>query len=222
MNEGVEFAIKVPMWNWLGLKDVIQSRQRWSHPKPRLDSFFQCLSVPQWNLDLPLYFFRNKLSDRVQKNPHQLDFFTPDDGTYEHFVIVSNKTLKFENILDFYNGRCRMEANIAEIKGEFAFDVVPTKHYQANSAHQQISLLAYNLVKNFQIDTEIASERKRTSKRTNIFHFDSLKTIRFELIHAGGRILNTAKGKVLKITHNDARKAKYEKIQNALDELGAA
>jgi len=39
-----------------------------------------------------------------------------------------------------------MEHQIAEIKGEFGFDVVPTRDYQGNSAHQMISLMAYNLV----------------------------------------------------------------------------
>jgi len=34
-----------------------------------------------------------------------------------------------------------MEHQIAEIKGEFAFDVVSTRDYQGNSAHQLISVL---------------------------------------------------------------------------------
>lgn len=221
IRENIEFVIKVPMWKWLGLKEVFQNRQRWSHPKPGLDSFFNEIEVSQWDLSLPLHFYRKKLSDKPAKN-HQLDFFTPDDGVYEHFVLVSNKDLQAQNLLDFYNGRCKMEANIAELKGEFAFDVIPTRHYQGNSAHQQISLLAYNLVKNFQLDTEIATSRKRTQKRTNIFHFASLKTIRFEIINAAGRILNTQSGKILQITHNQLRKEKYEAIEKALGNLKTA
>jgi hypothetical protein len=115
-----------------------------------------------------------------------------------------------------------MEANIAELKGEFAFDVVPTRHYQGNSAHQQISLLAYNLVRNFQIDTEMVEKRKRTAKRTNVFTFDSLKTIRFEIIQAAGRILNTSQGKILRITRNISRKTKFDNIEAALERLKAA
>ena len=45
----------------------------------------------------------------------------------------------------------------AELKGEFALDVVPTKHYGANSAWQQLSVLAYNLARSFQLDTGAAS-----------------------------------------------------------------
>ena len=43
--------------------------------------------------------------------------------------------------------------SIAELKGEFALDVVPTKHYGANSAWQQLSVLAHNLARSFQLDT---------------------------------------------------------------------
>jgi hypothetical protein len=40
------------------------------------------------------------------------------------------------------------------VEGEFALDVVPTNHYGANSAWQQLSVLAHNLVRSFQLDTE--------------------------------------------------------------------
>ena len=221
LSEGIEFAMKVPMWKWLGVKEIIQKRQRWSHPKPRLDYFFKNHQIDSWDIEVPLHFYRMKLSDKPAKG-HQLDFFTPDDGVYEHFVLISNKSLQPQNLLDFYNGRCRMEANIAEIKGEFAFDVIPTRHYQGNSAHQQISLLAYNLVRNFQIDTEQVVERKSGCKRTHIFEFQSLKTIRFEIINAAGRILKTSAGKILQITHNAAREKQFENIGKALDHLKAA
>jgi len=221
LSNNIEFAMKVPMWKWLGVKELIQAKQHWSQPKSRLECFSKDHYVESWGLNVPLHFYRRKLSDKPAKG-HQLDFFTPDDGVYEHFVLISNKNLQPQNLLDFYNGRCRMEANIAELKGEFAFDVIPTRHYQGNSAHQQISLLAYNLVRNFQMDTDQVNERKSGCKRTNIFEFQSLKTIRFEIINAAGRVLNTSKGKVLQITHNIAREKLYNNIGAALDHLKAA
>lgn len=33
LKEKIEFAMKVPMWKWLNLKNIILSRQRWSHPR---------------------------------------------------------------------------------------------------------------------------------------------------------------------------------------------
>jgi hypothetical protein len=48
------------------------------------------------------------------------------------------------------------------LKGEFALDIVPTNHYGANSAWQQLSVLAHNLIRSFQLDT--GAEPKRRSQ----------------------------------------------------------
>jgi hypothetical protein len=74
MREGVEFAIKVPMWQWLGVKEIIQSRKRWMDVNGRLAYFSRHLRLDQWDIELPLHIYRHKLSDR-KKAGHQLDFF---------------------------------------------------------------------------------------------------------------------------------------------------
>lgn len=171
-RENIQFAVKVPMWKWLKLKETINTRKRWHHADKRLSWFKQLVDIEQWNQAVEMTFYREKISDKPPKH-HQLDLFTPDDGTYEYSVVCSNKKLTAPNLIDFYNGRCAMEHHIAEIKGEFAFDSIPTQHYQGNSAYQQISALAYNLVRNFQIDTDLATERKVSTSRTNLLSFDS-------------------------------------------------
>jgi hypothetical protein len=57
------------------------------------------------------------------------------------------------------------EKTLAELKGEFALDVVPTKDYTANSAWQQLSILAHNVARSFQLDT-FAETKPRSRKRT--------------------------------------------------------
>jgi len=216
LSSKIDFAMKVPMWKWLGLKNMINDRIRWNNANTTLAWFYKDIHIDAWGIAVPLYFFRNKISDTPPKSGHQLDLFTPNDGVYEYSVIMSNKTISADKILDFFNGRCAMEHQIGELKGEFAFDVVPTKSYQGNSAHQNISLLAYNLVRNFQIDSQIAEKRKKTAKRTNVLSFQSLKTLRFEMISAAGRILNTSGGKVLRINQNLQRENLYQKIKDHL------
>lgn len=220
-RENIQFAVKAPMWKWLKLKDIISDRQRWSHSDAKLSWFKQIVDIDQWKLNVEMTFFREKVSDKPPKN-YQLDLFSPDDGTYEYSVICSNKTLNAANLLDFYNGRCNMEHHIAEIKGEFAFDSIPTQHYQANSAYQQISILAYNLVRNFQLDAALTTSRKRSTSRTNLFAFDSLKTLRFELINVAGRLVTLATGKTLRLNQCKIRQEKYSKICESLSELAAA
>jgi hypothetical protein len=164
-----------------------------------------------------MLFFRQKLSEKSAKKPFQLSLFSPDDGTYEYFVLYTNKTLTAENVLNFYNGRCAMEHQISEIKGEFGFDAVPTNHYQANTAQQHISAFAYNIVRNFQIDSQLVEKRRKTRKRTNILRFESLKTLRFEWIAIAGRILKLSFGRTLRISNNLAVSKKYQQMLTALD-----
>jgi hypothetical protein len=220
-REKIRYAVKVPMWKWLGLKEAINARERWHHASDRLAWFEKAMNLESWDVEVNLTFYRQKLSDRPKKN-HQLDLFTPDDGLYEHSVICSNTDLSAPNLFDFYNGRSAMEHGLSELKGEFAFASIPTRHYQGNSAHQQISILAHNLVRNFQIDTGLTEERKPGSSRTNVLRFQSLKTLRMQAIHVAGRLVNTDGRKTLKLNHCKPREHLYRKISSALAQLQAA
>jgi hypothetical protein len=218
LKEKIEFAIKVPMWKWLNLKEFILLRARWSHANEKLSYFKGVVPIAAWGLDVEMTFYRTKLSDTPKKG-HQLDFFTPDDGVYEHSVILSNKDLSGENLLDFYNGRANMEHDIAEIKGEFGFDVIPCRDYQGNGAHQQISAFAYNLVRNFQLDVMNPKARPKTSKRTNLFELVSLKSLRFEMITTAGRLLNVSGTQILRLSQSTMRRKFFEKVQRELDQF---
>src|SRR5439155_16668402 len=75
-------------------------------------------------------------------------------------------------------GRGAQEKTLAELKGEFALDVVPTNHYGANSAWQQLCVLAHNLLRSFQLDT-LATPKPRSRKRTYAYVLRSMRTLRF-------------------------------------------
>jgi hypothetical protein len=221
-RHGVEFAVKVPMWNWLGIKQAINETKYWYHHSPALSSRKISVFIDSWSRLVEFVVIRQKISDKVAAKKYvQLDLFTPDDGIYEYSVIHTNKDLRADHLWDFYNGRAAMEHQIAELKGEFGFDAIPTHHYQGNSAYQLISALAYNLVRNFQIDTDLAPSRPRTATRTNIFSFSSLATLRFEWIAAAGRIVNRSGSQLLKLCNNARRRERFEHIAHSLDRLAA-
>jgi hypothetical protein len=216
----VEYAVKVPMHQWTGLKDAINATNYWHHHSEVLSSRKISLFLRgSWSRVVEFTVIRQRVSDKTDgKKYTQLDLFTPDDGIYEYAVILSNKSLRPDHLWDFYNGRSAMEHQIAEIKGEFGFDVIPTRHYQGNSAHQQISALAYNLVRNFQIDTGLAKPRDKTTSRTNLFTFESLKTLRFEWIAVAGRIVNAGGARILKLCKNLRRERVFNQL---IDQLAA-
>lgn len=219
----VEYAVKVPMWKWIGIKEKINQAGYWFHHGETISSRKFSLFLRTWGREVSFTVIRHKVSEKTDgKKYTQLDLFTPDDGIYEYSVIQTNKTLRADHLLDFYNGRSAMEHQIAELKNEFAFDSIPTKEYQANSAYQQISLLAYNLIRNFQIDTGLAQSRPKTASRTNIFSFDSLKTLRFEFIAVAGRVVNSSGKKILKMAQSVRREKIFDTLGTRLDEMEAA
>src|SRR6266699_3369672 len=211
---GCAYAIKVGYWHWLPLKQLAADRQRWLPIAPEVSGFFHDLAIPQWNLRLRVMIYRKHVAHESPKN-FQLDLFTPDDGHYEYAAVATNLALDLPALYAFICGRGAQEKTIAELKGEFALDVVPTHHYGANSAWQQLSVLAHNLARSFQLDT-LATPKPRSRKRTYAYLIRSMRTLRFLLIARAGRLTRIGGRHVLRLSHNPATEALYASIDHRL------
>ena len=93
--------------------------------------------------------------------------------------------------------------------------MVPTKHYAANSAWQQLSILAHNLIRSFQLDT-LAEPKPRSRKRTYAYLFRSMRTLRFLVIARAGRLTRLGGRNVLRLTKNPATETLYGQIAHRL------
>ncbi len=186
-RKGAGYAIKVPFFKWLGLLPLIRDRQRWQGLREGMGCFELSLHIAPWEKTLRVVVYRKPVHHETKKN-YQLDLFDPDDGYFEYSAVGTNLALSAGALWDFMAGRGAQEKTFAELKGEWALDVVPTHHYGANSAWQQISILGHNLIRNFQLQT-LATQKPRTRKRTYLFFLQSLKTLRFKLIHQPARIV---------------------------------
>jgi Transposase DDE domain group 1 len=211
---GCGYAIKVGYWHWLPLKQLAAERQRWLPVAPNVTGFFHDLHIPQWNLRLRVMLYRKHVTHESPKN-FQLDLFTPDDGHFEYAAVATNLPLDLPALYAFICGRGAQEKTIAELKGEFALDVVPTRHYGANCAWQQLSVLAHNLIRSFQLDT-LATPKPRSSKRTYAYLIRSMRTLRFLLVTRAGRLTRIGGRHVLRLSHNPATEALYASIDNRL------
>ena len=140
---GCAYAIKVGYWSWLPLKHLAAERRDWLPLAPGVTGFDHRLTIPQWGVDVRVMIYRKHVRHASRKN-FQLDLFTPDDGHFEYYAVATNMALSLPALFAFVCGRGAQEKTIAELKGEFALDVVPTNHYAANSAWQQLSVLAHN------------------------------------------------------------------------------
>jgi hypothetical protein len=209
------YAIKVGYWSWLPLKQVAAACCRWVPVAPGVTGHDTELVIPQWNdLRVRVVLYRKHVGHETRKN-FQLDLFTPDDGHFEYSAVATNLPLGLPALWAFACGRGAQEKTFAELKGEFALDVVPTKHYVANSAWQQLSILAHNLIRTFQLDT-LATPKPRSRKRTYDFLFRSMRTLRFLLIARAGRLTRIDGRQVLRLAHNAPTEQLYDQIAHQL------
>lgn len=192
------YAIKVPFFKWLGLLPLIRARQRWQALPDGMGFFEVSLAVAAWEKTLRVVIYRKPVHHPSRKN-YQLDLFDPDDGYYEYSAVTTNLTLEAPALWDFMAGRGAQEKTYGELKGEWALDAVPTHHYGANSAWQQICVLGHNLLRNFQLQT-VATQKPRSRKRTFGFFLQSLKTLRFKLIHQPARLIKPQGYSVLRFS----------------------
>jgi len=208
------YAIKVGYWSWLPLKQLAAEARTWLPLAPGVTGFEHELAIPQWNLRVRVMIYRKHVRHPTAKN-FQLDLFTPDDGHFEYYAVATNMRLGLPALFAFVCGRGAQEKTFAELKGEFALDVVPTNHYGANSAWQQLSVLAYNVARNFQLDT-LAESKPRSRKRTYAYRLRSLRTLRFLLIARAGHLTRIGGRNILRLAQNPVTQALYTRIEHAL------
>lgn len=209
-REGCEYAIKVGFGKWVGLKSLVAARRDWTRINAQVSAFETALRLEPWDLTLRVVVYRKQ----PRKN-FQLDLFSPDDGHFEYSAVTTNKALAPAALWAFIAGRGAQEKTYGELKGEFAFDVVPTHHYGANSAWQHLSVLAHNLLRSFQLQA-LATAKPRSRKRTYVFAFRSIRTLRFLLIARAGRLARIDGRQILRLTQNPATEALYDRVAHAL------
>jgi hypothetical protein len=213
-GEGVEWAVKVPLWKWLGLRGVIASRKHWKRVDRTVSGFELVLSIPQWSRRQRVVVYRKRVFHESRKN-FQLDLFSPDDGHYEYSAVATNKPIGVAALWHFMAGRGGHEKTIAELKQQLGFDAIPTQDRLANSLWQQVSVLAHNLVRSFQLAIG-APRRARTRKRTYAFVLQSLQTLRFTLIHQPARLVRPAGRPELRFAVSERTRRRIEHAERSV------
>lgn len=213
-RRGTEYALKVPLVPWLGLRDIVKRCERWHTLNAEISYSETTLPVACWEMQLPVVLYRRRVGHETRKN-FQLDLFLPDDGHYEYSAVTTNKQIGAVALWHFMAGRGAQEKTLAELKDGFAFDSVPTNHYAANSAWQQFSVLAMNLLRRLQIQTTAAA-RKRTRKRTFLYVLESIKTARFTWLNVAGRLVATNGVSCLRLSDILAIRERFQRLESAL------
>lgn len=211
--EGAEYAIKVPFYEWLGLKERVGRRRRWRRVDDGVECFEERIRVKPWSRTLRVVIYRKQVRHRTAKN-YQLDLFDPDDGYYEYSAIVTNKTVSGRTLWFFLCGRGTHEKVYGELKGGFAFDCVPTQRYEANSAWQVMSILAFNLMRALQAG--ITERRRSNRKRRAIRLFQSIHSLRYQFINRAGLLVQPHGRSTLDVGSNAIVRERFQAVARAI------
>src|ERR1700730_18319840 len=185
-RRGCFYAVKVPFSQWTGVRAAVAAQKHWAPVQPQITCFETQLKLKVWELELRGVVFRKRVRHQSRRN-YQLDLFSPDDGHFEYSAGATHLTLSPPELWNFMAGRGAQEKTFAELKGEVALDAVPTNHYAANSAWQQLSIMAHNLTIGFQLHSNLATAKPPTAKRTYTYWLVSMKTLRFTVINRAAR-----------------------------------
>lgn len=216
-GRGCFYAVKVPFSQWTGVRAAVAAQKHWAPVASQVTCFETQLKLKVWELKLRVVVFRKRVAHQSRRN-YQLDLFSPDDGHFEYSALATNLTLSPRALWNFSAGRGAQEKTFAELKGEFALDAVPTNHYAANSAWQQLSILAHNLTIGFQLHSNLATAKPNTAKRTYSYWLVSMKTLRFTIVNRAARLARIHGRRVLRFSHNTATQVLYDQV---LDRLAA-
>jgi hypothetical protein len=101
-----------------------------------------------------------------------------------------------------------------ELKGGFAFDCVPTPRYEAHSARQVMSVLAFNLMR--ALRTGIAERRRWNRKRRAIRLFQSIQTLRYQFINRAGLLIQPNGRSTLDFGRNPIVRERFQAVERAI------
>jgi len=214
--KSAEYAIKVPFYTWIGLKDLIGANRVWDRVENGIDCFEEDIVLTQWDRCLRVVIYRKRVGHKGPKN-YQLDLFDPSDGHWEYSAVVTNKTLTGRNLWYYMCGRGGHEKILGELKGGYAFDSVPTMKYAANGAWQILSVLAFNLMRGMQAMTT-APTREIGRSRSCGYVFETIHTIRYTWLRRAGLVARPAGRAVLDVGTNETVRSRFEQIASQLAE----
>lgn len=212
---GVKFTISVPFERFAELKTMVEAHKRW---KPLDDSlaFFENSWKPKaWEKRFRFVFIRQQ-SKILNKEPIQLDLFVPYACGFEFKVIVTNKGSSAKKVLLYHNGRGSQENVFGELKSQVQMEYIAVRHLHGNQIYMIAAILAHNLNRELQMATMPAT-RGTTAKRTPLWNFAELATLRHRLIQRAGRLTRPSNRLTLTMGGNEAVKNELLRFLDGLE-----
>jgi hypothetical protein len=215
-QQRVDFSVSVPFERFPALKSIIEKTPSWRWiPIDDQWSYVEIHWRPKsWKSHYRMIALRQRVARQV-KGPLQLDLFAPRDQTYDYRVIATNKAVSAEGVRRFHHGRGTQEGLIGEAKAHVQLDYVPTRRLAANQLFTAAALMAHNLGRELQMATK-PRERATSPTRPALWAFETLRTLRHQLLLRAGRLTHPKGTLTLTMNANEAAQRDYETYLKAL------
>lgn len=211
---GTEFSISVAFHRFADLKQRVESRRRWHRLNADVSYFELSWKPKSWPRCSRFLVVRTRNPIR-NRGPVQLDLFVPHVYGYEFKVIVTNKSIGARSVVAFHQGRGTQEAVFGELKSQGQLDYVPSRRWIGNQVFLLACVLAHNLCRELQMTTR-PQQRSTTPKRSPLWKFEKLATIRHRLVQRAGRLIRPNGRQTLSLSANEALKADLLNYLHAL------
>jgi hypothetical protein len=202
---GVDYAISVPFERFCELKQKIEARARWTLvPGGERESggFEHKWKPKSWKRKARFLFVRTANPEQA-KGILQLDLFEPREFQYNYKCVVTNKSCSVKKAVRFLEGRGQQEGVFAELKSQGALDYVPCRRRAANQCYMLCAIMAHNLGRELQMRTW-NTDRSTTEKRSPLWIFEKIQTLRNSFICKAGRFTRPAGKPTLTLNANHA------------------
>ncbi len=200
-SRGVLFTISTPFARFSGLKEIVESRQRW-----RKHNEFDYFEL-EWGADSWAHTFRvivvRTLKKKVDKAPLQLNFFEPVDYEYDYQAIMTNQSMATKKVVEFHRGRGAQEAIFGEAKSNIQLGHIPVNGLEGNKLYAIAAMMGHNLNHELQMKT-YEKQRGTTEKRSSFWAFESIRTLRQKIIQRAGRLIRP-QGKLTLVVGNNEK-----------------
>ena len=201
-QERVRFTVSVPFERYPALKGIIERRKHWHRINAEWFFFESNWKPASWDDSYRFLFIRKK-NQKQTKGPLQLHLFEPRDFHFDYKVIVTNKTESAKSTVLFHNGRGSQEALFGDAKNDAALDSIPSKTLFGNQLFTLCAMMAHNLTREIQILANPSLVRV-PPKRSALWSFERLDTIRHRIIQRAGRLTIPQGNLTLTLSANQA------------------
>jgi hypothetical protein len=213
-QQGVEFSVSVPFERLAELKAMVQERGRWQRFSEEISYFEHAWKPKAWAVRRRFLFIRQRKAMQT-KGPIQLDLFVPHEYGFEFKVIVTNKTISAGKVLAYHNGRGAQEAVFGDLKSQCHMDYIAVRRLHGNQAYLLAAVLAHNLNRELQMAVR-EPDRSTTEKRSPLWVFQELGTVRRTLIQRAGRLTRPNNRLTLTLSANPEVRDELLRILDAL------